>query len=111
MDLKPINPTDKYPRCNYENSDNAFLKGLHGTLDWGRFNWYGWSYLREFLKSHGCDTSQMIFSNDGDVICEEHCKAIADCIEKNSHELSTEDKEWLDGKIIYFRECGGFEQH
>ena len=97
MDLKPINPSEFAP------------KDENGTPVWGRYNWTGWSILRNKLRIWGVDTSELKSMNDGDVISERTCLAIADAIEKHAHELNKEDG-WLANHIERWRTCGGYEQ-
>ena len=98
MDLKPINPSADAP------------KHEDGALVWGRYNWSGWSYLRQQLNTWGVDTSELKGMNDGDIISEETCHAIADAIEEHAHELDKLDADWLKSHVVRWRTCGGYEQ-
>lgn len=98
MDLKPINPSEFAP------------KDENGTPVWGRYNWAGWNILRNKLIEWKVDTSELKSLNDGEVISERTCLAIADAIEKHAHELDEEHAGWLEGHIIRWRTCGGYEQ-
>jgi len=56
MDLKPIKPSENAPL--YEG----------GEVQWGRYNWSGWSWLRTHLEDWGVDTSELTSMNDGATI-------------------------------------------
>ena len=98
MDLKPINPSEFAP------------KDENGSPVWGRYNWAGWNILRNKLIEWKVDTSELKSMNDGEVISERTCLAIADAIEKHAHELDKDQSGWLAGHIIRWRTCGGYEQ-
>ena len=53
-----------------------------------RFNWSGWGRLVNFLESLDCDLSEFSGSNNGDVVSEESCLAIADRLDEVNKELS-----------------------
>lgn len=98
MDLKPVNPSKEAPQ--YE----------EGGAIWGRYNISGWSYFRRLLEQWEVDTSELSGFNDGEVISEKTCIAIADAIEANLNKMDPEDRDWLQPKIILWRTCGGYEQ-
>ena len=104
MDLKPINPSNQAPR--YSNDDRF----SPNELVWGRYNWSGWSWLRQQLKQWDVDTSEMSGMNDGAIISEATCLKIADAIEKNLNTLQSEDRKWIEPHIARWRTCGGYEQ-
>ena len=105
MDLKPINPSVRYPR---EQEDTKWCR--KGDLVWGRFNWSGWIKLYEILKEMGMDASFLPGSNDGDKISEAHCKQIAERLTAYVRKESTpvEVRTWIESKIVFFEESGGF---
>ena len=104
MDLEPINPTAEAPRYPKDDpySPNQII--------WGRYNWNGWYYQIDLLEKWGINTSEFAGTNDGYEICETTCLAVANAIEKHLPELSKQDQEWLQPKIIFWRTCGGYRQ-
>jgi hypothetical protein len=98
MDLKPIKPSENAPL--YEG----------GEVQWGRYNWSGWSWLRTHLEDWGVDTSELTSMNDGATISEATCLKIADAIEAHLDELNAEDRGWMKNHIALWRTCGGYEQ-
>lgn len=107
MDLKPVNPSADAPR--YPN-DYPY-EPRRGQAKWGRYSWSGWSWLIENLERWGVNVAEFRGCNDGEVISEATCKAVADAIEKNIHEFPQSDREWLLEDVILWRTCGGYEQH
>ena len=105
MDLKPINPSVRYPR---EQEDTKWSR--KGEIIWGRFNWSGWRKLHEILEEMGMDASFLPGSNDGDVISEAHCKQIAERLTAYVRKQTTpvETRTWIESKIVFFEESGGF---
>lgn len=98
MDLEPINPTKEAPETE------------EGGIEWGRYNWNGWTFQYKLLNDWGVDTSELSRWNDGAEISKLTCLKIADAIEKHLNELSEEDRKWLKPKIILWRTCGGYRQ-
>lgn len=99
MDLEPISPNAEAPRY-FETGD----------VIWGRYNWSGWSRQIDLLDQWGVDTSEFAGMNDGDVISQATCEAVADAIEAHLEELSPEEASWLSPKIALWRTCGGYRQ-
>ena len=102
MDLKPINPSADAPKY----PDDCPYEPRRGQARWGRYNWSGWGVLLDSLREWGVDTAEFAGSNDGDVISDETCKKVADAIEKHAPA-----DHWLRDDVIYWRTCGGYEQH
>ena len=74
------------------------------------YNWSGWAWLSDHLRKWGVDTSELKFFNDGDRISQSTCQAIAQAIEQHLHELSPDDRKWLEPHIERWRCCEGCEQ-
>lgn len=75
------------------------------------YNWQGWRWLVAHLESWGVDVSELKFSNDGDPISAETCRAIADAIEAHLHELDEYHREWIEPHIKSWRTCNGCSQY
>lgn len=74
------------------------------------YNWNGWRWLVERLESWGVDVCEMKFTNDGDPISAETCRAVADAIDLHFDELDSEERNWLGPHIWQWRSCKGCEQ-
>jgi len=97
MDLQPINPAPNAPKDDY-------------GVQWGRYNWAGWELLHRYLTEWKVNTKQLAGSNDGDIINEATCEAIADAIETHLSELPDDERNWLQPHIALWRTCGGYRQ-
>jgi hypothetical protein len=80
------------------------------------YSWRGWSWIREFARENGIDTSEFAEYNDGDDLGAEACRALADAIERHESEYN---KTFGDGcygaspareHARVWRESFGFEQ-
>ena len=111
MDLIPIAPSQEAPRYPW-NDEFEFRRGKAIP---GRYNWFGWGTLMDFLSDHGWDkddTSEFAGTNDGYVISDATCKKVADTIEKFKTDYTAPfvlvpD---VDQEIQLWRTCGGYEQ-
>lgn len=74
------------------------------------YNWTEWHWLKEHLESWGVDTGELVENNDGELISEPTCKAIANAIESHLNDLSDKDRKWIKPHIQEWRESGGFKQ-
>lgn len=80
------------------------------------FNWSGWRFVVDFADKHGIDTSEFAGSNDGEVLPDETCRALADQIEDHHEEWNAAfagESYGLNpaaGHAVAFRTAGGFEQ-
>lgn len=103
------------------------------------YNWSGWRWLYEYLVGWGVGVEELKFTNDGDLISAETCKAIAEALDRHRAELLDEEdeigpeeeaflnllppkarefiksqtpttSEWIDQQILFWRECNGCEQ-
>lgn len=111
MDLEPINPATDAPRFTNEVGNYyTDYAPLVGKAISGRYNWTGWSYIINLLNKWGINTNEFSGLNDGDVICDETCKKVADAIEKHLSDLDAKDRKWLEPHIILWRTCGGYRQ-
>jgi hypothetical protein len=83
------------------------------------YNWSGWRWLIERLIRWGVDISEFA-GNDGELISDATCKAVADALEKRSEELLEEESDeqpraWVkrltteDARA--WRQSGGFWQY
>lgn len=104
MDLKPIYPSADAPR--YPADDDL----SPGQVIWGQYNWGGWSRQIDLLQQWGVDVSEFSGVNDGEVISEATCKAVADAIEQHLPELSPIEQTYFGRKIALWRTCGGYRQ-
>lgn len=98
MDLKPINPSKHAPR------------GTDGNVIWGRYNWFGWNLLQQYLDKWGVDTSELTGLNDGAEISEETCNKIAEAIMTHANELIAAGHEGFLADAALWATCGGYEQ-
>jgi len=62
------------------------LSAKNGTAM--RYNWTGWNWLVDFLKSRKVDTTEFSYVNDGELISEEVCKEVASAIEAGSEDYN-----------------------
>jgi len=53
-----------------------------------RYNLQGWSWVVSFMKQHGVNTDDFVYTNDGFPIPEEVCKAAAQAIRDGSVEYN-----------------------
>jgi hypothetical protein len=51
------------------------------------YNLAGWAWLIRWLNRWGVDTSEFSESNDGELISDPTCRAVADALEKHPEEL------------------------
>ena len=98
MDLKPIDPADHAP------------VDKNGNPVWGRYNWFGWNLLQQYLGKWGVDTSELTGLNDGAEISEETCIEIAKAIMANADELIAAGHEGFLADAALWGTCGGYEQ-
>ena len=77
---------------------------------WIPYNWNGWRWLIEHLQKWGVDTKQFSFSNDGELISDEVCKAVASALSAHIDELDDEHRSWIEPHIVAWRSSGGFRQ-
>ncbi len=75
-----------------------------------RYNCAGWVQLIKLLNKWGANTSEFSGSEDGSVISEATCIAVANAIESHLPELSNNHQEWLQPHIDLWRNCGGYKQ-
>lgn len=94
MDLKPIRPKKDAPRDEY-------------GIAWGRYNIWSWGTLVPWLQSKGIDTKEFSGFNDGKIISNKTCMAVAAILEKYGDELG---KGWKDDAVLW-RTCGGYRQY
>ena len=107
MDLKPINPSADAPRY----PDDYPNEPVRGQAKWGRYSWRGWDKITTYLESWGVNIDEFAGSNDGEVICDATCKAVADAIDANASQLTNDGNEHLIEDAVLWRTCGGYEQH
>lgn len=103
MDLKPCQPHKNAPRNN------------RGEVQWGRYNWWGWQQLCEFLHSHDVDLSEFAGSNDGARISAKTCKLVANTIRANIDKYtaiwSAATNEESESVAHRWETCGGYRQY
>lgn len=75
------------------------------------YNWSGWSFITNFLESHGLDMSTFSGDNSGDLIPRDICMQAADIIEKHIGELPQEDQDWLKPHIESWRWAKNYKQY
>lgn len=103
MDLKPCRPHNKAPRNE------------NGDPQWGRYNWWSWQQLCNFLERHGVDLSEFAGSNDGDKISAKTCRLVAKTIRENIDEYtaiwSQATREESELCALRWETCGGYRQY
>lgn len=112
---------------------------LISTKNEFHYNWGGWRWLYEHLVGWDVGVEELKFTNDGDFISAETCKAIAEALDRHRGELLHEEdefeaekesflnlfpleaqefirsqtptfSEWIDRQILFWRECNGCTQ-
>jgi hypothetical protein len=98
-------PQDFYLQHKKENEMGMDLTGAGLS-----YNWWAWRRLLELLASWCVDVSELTCTNDGDLISEQTCLAVADAIEVHLNELSDTEYDWLEPHIELWRNSGGVTQ-
>jgi hypothetical protein len=88
MDLIPVNPTAE--RLRFTNSY--------------------WRMLIELFAELHIDTTTLTTFNDGELIPESICQAIADRLEERLDDFVNEDKPFVEHLLTQFRHSEGFRQ-
>lgn len=76
-----------------------------GELIWQRYNMRGWSELNKLIQEF--KLRPLPQSNDGNLITEKKCQAIAQIIFENQARLQAEGLGFLTEDIKWWRNCGG----
>lgn len=78
------------------------------------YNWNRWGTLITYLEKWGVNTDEFKQVNDGDLISNETCLAVAYALNRHLEELPPAHRDWLaghDDEWLRLSAHGGAEQH